>query len=152
MTRIAALVLATAIAAPAFAAADSRTEFRYPDQPHIAYGSDGVARAAKDDPFAFSSGKSAISQDGARAFLGDEAAAPTPEAADVATIQAGAFSRRANADRLARDLERFGAVRVAEARTNGQALYRVQVETGSAGADRVLTAMKAAGFDGFLLP
>jgi rare lipoprotein A len=54
-------------------------------------------------------------------------AAETPAAGSKVYIQAGAFSRRANAERVKAKLLRFGAVSVDKVRIDGLSLYRVRL-------------------------
>jgi rare lipoprotein A len=63
-------------------------------------------------------------------------------------IQAGAFSQRENADRLSRQLARFGRTRVAHTSIRGTDYYRVQVgPLGSVDqADRTLERVIGAGY------
>lgn len=79
---------------------------------------------------------------------------PTP-AAPVAgdfSIQAGAFSSYANADRLAVQLRDFADARVVEGVSNGRTVYRVMLGgwVNREQAMPMLDLMKARGFDGFV--
>ena len=71
-----------------------RTEFRYPDQPHVVYGGGQGPRSAGSTapPIAFSSSTTAVSVDAAKAAVPTAAPAPRDPA-----LSAGAFDARAAA-------------------------------------------------------
>lgn len=84
------------------AAPSRRIEFRYPDQPSVAYGEGGARDVQGDTPIAFSSSTAAIAPDEARqyAHLDAPSRAETPQPLDPA-ITSGGFDARATAARIA---------------------------------------------------
>ncbi|MEN0079549.1 MAG: septal ring lytic transglycosylase RlpA family protein [Pseudomonadota bacterium] len=94
-------------ASPQTAAADAaterpRVEFRYPDQPDLAYSANGVRAVNTGQPIAFSSSTSAISERQAQQYASVDVprAGQAPVAMDPA-LSAGSFDARATAQRIA---------------------------------------------------
>ena len=80
-------------------------------------------------------------------FLPDPVVQQVPVAPTSIYIQAGAFSKRENAQRLAQNLAGVGPANVYQAVVNGQKFYRVRLgPVGSVGqADHVLSRLSASG-------
>lgn len=167
----AVLFLAGAVILPA-SAQTVRTEYRYPDRPDVVFTDSGeVLRTDANRPLAFSSFEAAISAGDAQSVVNSQpgyspmplprpAPAPVQQSRTVASVapsqaafavQAGAFSSKANADRLASELSRFGAVNIEPSLKNGKTLYRVQVGgfSNKTEASSLARNMKASGYDGF---
>ncbi len=89
-------------AAPAAVKTGKRIEFRYPDRPELAYGTDGVRQVEADAPLAFSSSTSAIAPEAARRYAHTE---PPRASGGVngldPSITSSGFDARATAARIA---------------------------------------------------
>jgi rare lipoprotein A len=79
--------------------------------------------------------------------------APTPSGSQNAYVQAGAFANQDNADRVRQRLSRLGPVAVVNRSSGGPPLYRVRLGplASVTEAERMLTAVKEAGYPGSLV-
>lgn len=85
---------------------------------------------------------------------GTGAAEPPAGTAAAFSVQAGSFQVRGNAEDLAKDLQTAGfAPSIRETAVQGKTVWRVYVAAGveRAAADRLLAALRAAGYDGLVV-